>query len=610
MRVQVVTMSENEYKGIPKLTAVTYSVWKRAMTMALQSEGCLEIVEYQEDEPEPPVPLSVGATPEDQRDYARATREYKEEWRSYRNRYGKAGWLINQSLTPESEIHVKDTTDPAEMWDLLKEKMDSKDNAGLQRSIRKTFHEAAHDGKETIDEYIRKLKECQRALEGTKHSIKDDEIMSKILVTLPATWDTKVSAIEDDESLTLDKLERVLRNFQTKLSNRKASNVALAARGRASNRGRGRGARGTDRRVSDGRVVKPDIECWHCLQKGHVQATCPLKAEKEKREKERKAARDGAAGDKANAVKKEGEDVSSTVEEVEMSFMVKHYSTKAQSEWILDTGATGHMCADPESFESLKRLQKPKKITMANGSEEDAYGEGTVIINPSITLEGVLYVPRLAVNLCSMRKLDLDGYTAIIGDGKIAIYKNKMLVAKGIGKDLYTMNTIEERAYTASTARSEPLALWHRRLGHLNTASVKALQSMAEGVVLKPGDQEHHKICLPCIEGKQHRIYNRHTPSTRMTRRLEMVHSDTCGPFRTPSKAGARVFVLFIDDLTRMVWCSFMKSKADTAEAFTIFKAMAEKHSGERIRRFRCDNGKAEYDNAVFQKILKHEGIM
>ena len=53
-----------------------------------------------------------------------------------------------------------------------------------------------------------------------------------------------------------------------------------------------------------------------------------------------------------------------------------------------------------------------------------------------------------------------------------------------------------------------------------------------------------------------------------------------------------------------------MQSKADTADAFMVFKAKVEKHSGERIMHFRCDNGKAEYDNAVFQKIHKEEGIM
>ena len=65
------------------------------------------------------------------------------------------------------------------MWDVLKDKMDSIDNAGLQRSIGKTFHEASHDGKETIHAYIRKLKECQRPLEGTMYSIKDKKSCSR-----------------------------------------------------------------------------------------------------------------------------------------------------------------------------------------------------------------------------------------------------------------------------------------------------------------------------------------------------------------------------------------------------------------------------------------------
>ena len=67
-------MSENEYKGIPKLTAITYSLWKRAMTMALQSEGCLEIVENEEDQPELPLPLQEEFTPLDQQAHPRATR--------------------------------------------------------------------------------------------------------------------------------------------------------------------------------------------------------------------------------------------------------------------------------------------------------------------------------------------------------------------------------------------------------------------------------------------------------------------------------------------------------------------------------------------------------
>ena len=145
------TMSDaTEYKGIPKLTAVTYSAWKRAMTMALMSERCLDIVEYTEDEPEPPMSLPAGADATAVREYNQSKEKYQTRWDDYRARVGKAGWLINQSLTKESETYVKDTTDPAEMWDILKKKMDSKDNIVLQRTIRRDFQDIKHDGKEPI----------------------------------------------------------------------------------------------------------------------------------------------------------------------------------------------------------------------------------------------------------------------------------------------------------------------------------------------------------------------------------------------------------------------------------------------------------------------------
>ena len=96
---------------------------------------------------------------------------------------------------------------------------------------------------------------------------------------------------------------------------------------------------------------------------------------------------------------------------------------------------------------------------------------------------------------------------------------------------------------------------------------------MANRVSLKKEDHEKSKICIPCIEGKQYKVYNRYMLATIMVKRLEMLHLDTCGPFRMPLKVGVRVFVLFIDDHTRMVWCSFMKSKTNTAEAFMVFKA-------------------------------------
>ena len=141
-------------------------------------------------------------------------------------------------------------------------------------------------------------------------------------------------------------------------------------------------------------------------------------------------------------------------------------------------------------------------------------------------------------------------------------------------------------------------------------ASVRSLEKIAKGIVVKEdGTDKADTICPLCIEGKQHKVFNWHEPSQIMTRRLEMIHSDTCGPFGMPSKAGAKTFVLFIDDMRRMVWCFFLKSETETPEAFMTFKAQVEKNSGQKIVHFRCDNGKAEYDNPTFQGLLRENGI-
>src|SRR5437588_4632061 len=104
--------------------------------------------------------------------------------------------------------------------------------------------------------------------------ISDRAIRSKILLSLPMAWETKIAAIEDDDSLMLDKIERVLRNYQSHINAIKTHDMALATRGHEGFQGRGRG--NYQNRVQH-RCIMKDIDCWHCLQKGHMQSSYPLK---------------------------------------------------------------------------------------------------------------------------------------------------------------------------------------------------------------------------------------------------------------------------------------------------------------------------------------------
>ena len=120
------TMSseQNEFKGIPKLTVVTYPAWKRAMVMALMSERCYDIVKGNAVVLKVPFALpddELSSTPEAINEYNKTYERYEVRLADHKLHFGKAGWLINQSRTRKTEIYVKDTTNPAKMWRILQE---------------------------------------------------------------------------------------------------------------------------------------------------------------------------------------------------------------------------------------------------------------------------------------------------------------------------------------------------------------------------------------------------------------------------------------------------------------------------------------------------------
>ena len=96
--------SNMENKVIPKLTGLTYPVRKRAMTMALISENCLDIINEKVVAPVAPGQLEENANRTQKAEYDRLMEIYKQQALSYNARLGKATWMIFQSLTPESDF--------------------------------------------------------------------------------------------------------------------------------------------------------------------------------------------------------------------------------------------------------------------------------------------------------------------------------------------------------------------------------------------------------------------------------------------------------------------------------------------------------------------------
>ena len=113
------------------------------------------------------------------------------------------------------------------------------------------------------------------------------------------------------------------------------------------------------------------------------------------------------------------------------------------------------------------------------------------------------------------------------------------------------------------------MALWHRRLGHLNIPSVQNLENLVMGMDLnKEALNPPHPVCKDCVEGKQHRIPFLKKGSTRSSEILGLVHTDVCGLMKTTSMGGARYFVTFINDKTRRISVYFLKTKGKCFKKF------------------------------------------
>ena len=59
---------------------------------------------------------------------------------------------------------------------------------------------------------------------------------------------------------------------------------------------------------------------------------------------------------------------------------MEHALTAAEvlTNWIVDSGATYHMCYEEELFIDITELEEPQKITVGDGYSVEAVAKGTI----------------------------------------------------------------------------------------------------------------------------------------------------------------------------------------------------------------------------------------
>lgn len=114
--------------------------------------------------------------------------------------------------------------------------------------------------------------------------------------------------------------------------------------------------------------------------------------------------------------------------------------------------------------------------------------------------------------------------------------------------------------------------------------------------------------CVSCLVGKQHRESIPKKSMWRSSRRLQLIHSDLCGPISPASNSDTIYILTFIDDYSINVWIYFLSNKSETFVLFTRFKSQVEKKTREALACLRTDRG-GEFLSNEFKIFCEEMGI-
>lgn len=232
------------------------------------------------------------------------------------------------------------------------------------------------------------------ALSVARETVSEEDRVVYLLASLPESYSVFVTALETNEDVPKLEVvtERILHQ-ERKLKDRSGASL------------------GTESAMTSWKTFRPrSIKCHYCGKLGHIKKNCrDFKAEEGRKEKKTKAQKAAPTTTQENSDSESSGLIASHTSSVS--------SSNEQSIWIIDSGATCHMCQDSKLFTTLHQLEDPIDVVLGDGRAITAVGRGEVMLDmvlpngesKSCMLHDVVYVPALSYNLLSVAKASQKG---------------------------------------------------------------------------------------------------------------------------------------------------------------------------------------------------------
>lgn len=184
---------------------------------------------------------------------------------------------------------------------------------------------------------------------------------------------------------------------------------------------------------------------------------------------------------------------------------------------------------------------------------------------------------------------------------------SNMTIYKGRRKQRsYYVDAHKGASFRANPSPAASMLTWHRRLSHLNLRNLQDLRRRGE-ISVSLDDSQSVMQCEDCVHGKFSRLNMKSRYMYKASASLDLLHSDLCS-LPTVSRSGSKYFMTSRDEATHFAVVYFLKSKDQAFECFKRYITYAERKTGLKLRRLRCDNG-GEYTSSAWSAYCSDAGI-
>jgi hypothetical protein len=462
----------------------------------------------------------------------------------------KARAIIKLTLSDDVIPFVVNAATTKEVWDELDARF-NQNSCSNKYFLRRKLYNTKKLETESMNCYFGRLRSLKQLLLCINVNIPDDEFSALMLNGLPKSYEMTISNLESQDNLTPGKVESRLLLEEQKQNEEPRVEEKIAF------------SMNTNKKANKYK----DITCHYCKRRGHIKRMC----------------------------RKRQEDLKN-----HHSFMMSNGDGSKCHDWVVDTGASDHMCWDKDLFDNVK----PWKIAVyfGDGTHVMSEGVGSVWLKSNshtIELKNTLYIPSLNKNFFSVPKFNLADGISVFGRTGCTLKKDNLVMNARKEGDMFVLDL---KSHSLSSLSSNDLIIWHRRLGHLSERNLKKV------LIKMNSNWKFTKLpfCEVCAQANN--IRKPYSGShDRVLNVLQLVHTDVCGPLPT-SIGGSRYYVSFTDDCSRFTHLYFIRQKSEVFEKFKEYKLVVEKQTGKIIKTLHSDGG-GEYISKSFQSFLINNGI-